>query len=71
VARLRVEHVRDECPERLDPRDPTSPTLPCLAIQLRTKTGDADEEGRVLLVGAPVEARREWLDIKIFRASGR
>ena len=53
-------------------------TLPCLAIQLgRTKTGDADEEGRVLLVGPPVEALREWLeraDIKkgpIFRAIDR
>ena len=42
--------------------DPKSPTLPCLAIQLgRTKTGNADEEGRVLLVGPPVEALREWL----------
>jgi hypothetical protein len=37
--------------------------LPCLAIQLgRTKTGDADEEGRVLLVGPPVEALRGWLE---------
>jgi hypothetical protein len=47
----------------LDPRDPKSPTLPGLAIQLgRTKTGDADEAGRVLLVEPPVEALREWLD---------
>jgi hypothetical protein len=31
-------------------------------IQLgRTKTGDAAEEGRVLLVNPPVEALREWL----------
>ena len=78
VARLRVEQLRDEPPARLDPRDPESPTLPCLAIQLGwTKTGDADEEGRVLLVGPPVEALREWLeraDIKkgpIFRAIDR
>jgi integrase len=63
---------------QLDPRDTDSPTLPCLAIQLgRTKTGDADEEGRVLLVGPTVEALREWLeraDIKkgpIFRAIDR
>ncbi len=62
----------------LDPRDPRSPTLPCLAIQLgRTKTGDADDEGRVLLVGPPVEALREWLeraDITngpVSRAAGR
>ena len=52
--------------------------MPCLAIQLgRTKTGDADEAGRVLLVGPPVEALREWLeraDISkgpIFRAIDR
>jgi len=62
----------------LDPRDPKSPTLPCVAIQLRrTKTGDADDAGRVLLVGPPVEALREWLqraDISrgpVFRAIDR
>jgi integrase len=78
VARLRVEQLRDEPPAWLDPRDAKSPALPCLAIQLgRTKTGDADEEGRVLLVGPPVEALREWLEragIKkgpIFRAIDR
>ena len=78
VARLSVEQLRNEPPAKLDPRDTNSPTLPCLAIQLgRTKTGDADEEGRVLLVGPPVEALREWLeraDIKkgpIFRAIDR
>ena len=78
VARLSVEQLRNEPPARLDPRDTDSPTLPCLAIQLgRTKTSDADEEGRVLLVGPPVEALREWLeraDIKkgpIFRAIDR
>jgi hypothetical protein len=55
VAWLRVEQLRDEPPARLDPHAPKSPALPCLAIQLgRTKTGDADEEGRVLLVGPPV-----------------
>jgi integrase len=49
-----------------------------VAIQLgRTKTGQADEAGRVLLVGPPVEALREWLeraDISkgpIFRAIDR
>jgi len=70
--------LSDEPPVPLDPRDPKSPTLPCLAIQLgRTKTGDADDEGRVLLVGPPVAALREWLeraDIKkgpVFRAIDR
>jgi integrase len=75
VARLRIEQLTNEPPARLDPRDPKSAMLPCLGIQLgRTNTGDADQEGRVLLVGPPVEALREWLervDIKkgpIFRA---
>ena len=78
VARLRVEQLSEEPAVPLDPRDPRSPTLPCLAIQLgRTKTGNADDEGRVLLVGPPVEALREWLqraDISkgpIFRAIDR
>lgn len=78
VARLRVEQLKDEPSVPLDPRDPKSPALPCLAIQLgRTKTDDADDEGRVLLVGPPVEALREWLeraDIKkgpVFRAIDR
>lgn len=78
VARLRVEQISDEPAVPLDPKDSHSPTLPCVTIQLgRTKTGVADEEGRVLLVGPPVEALREWLeraDISkgpIFRAIDR
>jgi integrase len=78
VARLRVEQLSEEPPVPLDPRDPKSPTLPCVSIQLgRTKTGVANEAGRVLLVGPPVEALREWLeraDISkgpIFRAIDR
>jgi integrase len=36
--------------------------LPCLSIRLgRTKTAEADADARVLLVGRPVEALREWL----------
>jgi site-specific recombinase XerD len=63
VARLRVEQISDEPAVLRDPKDPQSPTLPCVAIQLgRTKTGVADEAGRVLLVGPPVEALREWLE---------
>lgn len=78
VARLRVEQFSDEPPVFLNPQDLKSETLPCVAIQLgRTKTGQADEAGRVLLVGPPVEALREWLeraDISqgpIFRAIDR
>ncbi|GLR93986.1 integrase [Bradyrhizobium liaoningense] len=78
VAGLRVEQLSNEPAVPLDPTDPKSPALPCLAIQLgRTKTGDADEAGRVLLVGPPVVALREWLvraDISqgpVFRAIDR
>ena len=78
MARLRVEQLSDEPPVPFNPQDPKSETLPCVAIQLgRTKTGQADEAGRVLLVGPPVEALREWLeraDISkgpIFRAIDR
>lgn len=78
VARLRVEQLSDEPAVPLDPTDPKSPTLPCVSVHLgRTKTGDADDEGRVFLVGPPVEAVREWLeraDIKkgpVFRAIDR
>lgn len=78
VARLRVEQLSDEPGVPLDPNDRNSPLLPCVSIQLgRTKTGDADDEGRVFLVGPPVDALREWLtraDIHkgpIFRAIDR
>ncbi|GLR97508.1 integrase [Bradyrhizobium liaoningense] len=78
VARLRVEQISNEPAVPLDPKKPHSPSLPCVAIQLgRTKTGDASDEGRVLLVGPPVEALHEWLlraDISqgpIFRAIDR
>jgi hypothetical protein len=78
MARLRVEQLRMSRRCGLDPRDSKSPTLPYLAIQLeRTETGDADVEGRVLLIGPPAKALREWLeraDIKkgpFFRAIDR
>jgi integrase len=77
VARLRVEQLSDEAPVPLDPQNAQSPTLPCVAIQLgRTKTSVADEAGRVVLVGPPVAALREWLERAdigkgpIFRSKG-
>ena len=63
MARLRVEQISDEPPVPLDPRDPKSVRLRCVSIQLgRTKTTNAGDEGRVLLVGPPVEALRDWLE---------
>jgi len=63
IARLRVEQISEEAPVLLDPDDPDSPRLPCLAITLgRTKTAAADEDSRVLIIGRPVEALRDWLE---------
>lgn len=63
IARLRVEQISEEAPVPLDPDDRDSPRLPCLAIALgKTKTAQADDDARVLIVGPPVEALREWLE---------
>jgi len=63
VARLRVEQLSEEAPVPLDPDDPNSTRLPCLTITLgKTKTAQADDDARVLIVGPPVEALREWLE---------
>jgi integrase len=63
AARLRVEQLVDEAPVRADPKNVDSPLLPCLSITLgRTKTGQADDDRRVLLLGRPVEALRDWLE---------
>ena len=62
IAGLRLEQVFREPPVPVDPADPRSPTLPCLSIVLgRTKTGSADEDSRVLLIGPPVEALEAWI----------
>lgn len=63
VARLRVEQITDEPAVQFDPQNPESGLLACAAVQLgRTKTGNFDDEGKVLIVGPPVEALREWLE---------
>ncbi|MEZ2410304.1 site-specific integrase [Bosea sp. RCC_152_1] len=63
IARLRVEQLSEEAPVPLDPEDLNSPRLPCLTITLgRTKTAMANDDARVLIVGPPVEALREWLE---------
>ncbi len=78
VARLRLEQLTLEADVPLDPDDPNSPRLPCMAIALgRTKTAQAADDARVLLIGPPVAALREWIeraDIKkgaVFRAIDR
>ena len=64
MAALRVEDLADEEPVRADPTDANSPPLPCLIIHLgRTKTTTADNDEHVLLIGPPVTALREWLEI--------
>ncbi len=78
IARLRFEQLADEEPVPADPGNGDGPSLPCVSIALgRTKTRTAGEGARVLLVGSPVIALREWLEradiVKgpIFRAIDR
>jgi integrase len=60
---LRIEQLVEEAPVPTDPNTPNSPFLPCLSIILgRTKTDAADDDRRVLLVGRPAEALKEWLE---------
>jgi integrase len=62
IAGLRLEQIFREPPAPLDPADPRSEALPCLSILLgRTKTGSADEDSRVLLIGPPVLALQAWI----------
>jgi len=69
VAALRVEDLADEDPVQADPSIPDSPSLPCLAIQLgRTKTTTSDDDEHVLLIGRPVVALRQWLEVADVKA---
>lgn len=78
IAKLRLEQLSIEADVPLDPDDQDTPRLPCMAIALgRTKTAQADDDARVLLIGPPVAALREWIeraDIKrgsVFRSIDR
>ena len=63
VSALRVEQLVEQDPVPADPKNPDSPLLPCLRINLsRTKTTEADDDASVLLVGRPVTALQEWLE---------
>ena len=62
VARLRVEQLIPQDPVPAQPEDPDSPQLTGVAVQLgRTKTGVADEDRRVLLIGRPADTLLNWL----------
>ena len=57
VGVMRLEQLSNEADVPLDPDDPHSPRLPCMAIALgRTKTTQSDEGARVLLIGSAVAA---------------
>lgn len=62
VADLRVEDLVDEEPVHTNPRNPASPLLPCLTINLgRTKTTTTEDQVHVILIGRSVEALKQWL----------
>ncbi|MGF6175505.1 site-specific integrase [Ensifer sp. 4252] len=64
IAGLRVEDLLDEDPVRTDPSNPDSPPLPCLSIRLgRTKTTTSDDHEHVILIGRPVLALKQWLEV--------
>lgn len=78
VSALRIEQLADENPVPADPKNPDSPRLPCLRINLsRTKTTEAADDAFVLLIGRPVTALQDWLeragisDGAVFRAIDR
>ena len=62
IARLRVEDVVTLAPVAADPDEPKGPKLPAIALRLgRTKTSDAEEDRRALVIGRPVELLGAWL----------
>jgi integrase len=78
IASLRVEQVVAQQPVPTDPADPSAGTMPCAKIRLgRTKTGAADDDASVLLIGRPLLALQDWLtrsaitEGAIFRAIDR
>lgn len=63
AATIRLEQLVEQDPVPADPKNPDSPRLPCLRIDLsRTKTTKADDEAFVLLIGRPVTALQNWLE---------
>ncbi|NTJ66337.1 site-specific integrase [Agrobacterium rhizogenes] len=63
VADLRVEDLVDEDQVHADPRNPASPLLPCLTINLgRTKTTTVEDQAHAVLIGRPVVALKRWIE---------
>jgi integrase len=63
IAGLRLEQLRDEPRVLSDPGDPASTPLPCISIRIgRTKTTEADDGGKALMIGPPVVALKAWIE---------
>jgi integrase len=64
IAGLRIEDLVDEEPVHADPRKTESPLLPCLTINLgRTKTTTVEDNAHAVLIGRPVEALKQWIEV--------
>jgi integrase len=62
IAGLRLEQLRDDPPVLSDPTDPTSTPLPCLSVRLgRTKTTEANDDAKALMIGPPAAALKAWI----------
>ena len=62
MAGLRLEQLRDDPPVLSDPTDPTSTPLPCLSVRLgRTKTTEANDDAKALMIGPPAAALKAWI----------
>jgi integrase len=62
IAGLRLEQLHDDPPVLSDPSDPASTPLPCLSIWLgRTKTTEADDDAKAIMIGPPAAALKGWI----------
>ena len=62
IAGLRLEQLRDDPPVLSDPTDPISTPLPCLSVRLfRTKTTEANDDAKALMIGPPAAALKAWI----------
>ena len=62
VAKLRLDDIIDRPSVFADAKNPEAGTLPCVALRLgRTKTAGVDADERVILIGRPVLALKNWI----------